>query len=144
MRNNKKSAGIAVIYKNKILLVHPYRGPWKGSFSIPKGGLEIGETILDGAIRELKEEVGISLNKTLFKEHDYFLTVYKSGKTVYYWIHIIQSLSEIGLQSEVVPKNQLQAEEVDWAGFVSFEDAKTKILIGQLAILDKIQERRVF
>jgi len=56
-------------------------------------------------------------------------------KTVHYYTLEITQLSQIGLESDVVPKNQLQLEEVDWAGFVSIEDARKRMWSKLLGIL---------
>ena len=55
------SAGIAILYNQKILLCHPTTLPWVNSFSIPKGGVDDGETLLEAALRETREEVGINI-----------------------------------------------------------------------------------
>lgn len=134
-----KSAGVVIIYKNKILLVHPTGSKrYYYNYSFPKGQVEEGEEIIDCALRELKEEVGISLNKNQLdkKMHTipYIANKNKKGvtkgsvyKTVYYWTCHIDDLSEIGLKSEVVPKNQLQKSEVDWAGFVPADQVEKRI-----------------
>ena len=54
-----------------------------------------------------------------------------------YFILRISDLSEIGLTSDRVPKDQLQLEEVDWAGFVKIIDAYPKMNTYQRIILDK-------
>ena len=51
-----ESAGLLIIQDNKILLAHPTNAPWYGSYTIPKGKVEDGETYIDTAIRETKEE----------------------------------------------------------------------------------------
>ena len=48
----KTSAGLAIIYDNKILLAHTTSRGWYGSYGIPKGGIDKGESKLDAAIRE--------------------------------------------------------------------------------------------
>lgn len=57
----QKSATVAVIHSNKVLLLR--RGPtakWKaGRYCLPGGKLEKGETLKDGALRELFEETSI-------------------------------------------------------------------------------------
>lgn len=57
----QKSATVAAIHSNKILLLR--RGPtakWKaGMYCLPGGKLEKGETLKDGALRELFEETSI-------------------------------------------------------------------------------------
>ena len=135
------SSGLAIIYQQKILLVHPKNARWTNSFSIPKGHVEAEESALEAAIRETQEEVGISVRYSLIKMPalETFYIKQKTGKPwkklSYFLVHI-NSLSEIGLSSEIVPKSQLQYEEVDWAGFVSFEDAKVKMIPALLKIIE--------
>ncbi len=56
----EKSAGLVIFHKGnsgtKYLLLHYDAGHW----DFPKGHLEEGETDMDAALRELKEETGIS------------------------------------------------------------------------------------
>ena len=57
------SAGAVVLNdEGKILLI---RGPHRG-WEFPGGVIEIGETIQDGVIREVKEETGIDIEVTKF------------------------------------------------------------------------------
>ena len=111
----KISAGLAIIYDNKVLLCHTTNRGWYGSYGIPKGGIEKGESKLDAAIRETKEEVGIRVPKNLIDktEHTFTLTTrkYKYTKIVYYFIVNISDLSQIGLKDLRVPKKQLQLKE---------------------------------
>jgi len=129
----KKSAGIVILYKDKMLACHPTGWKWHNSYSIPKGGIEEGESILDAALRECKEEVGISINSKQLDDKMYQIEYQSSNKKkgiykiVYYWLCRIENLSEIGLKDEVVPKNQLQREEVDWAGFLDYKEANHRL-----------------
>jgi ADP-ribose pyrophosphatase YjhB (NUDIX family) len=134
------SAGLAIIYKSKILLVHPKNARWTNSYSIPKGHVELGETSLEAAIRETKEEVGIEfhINTIQGPEMELFYLKNKDGKPwkkLSYYIVKIEDLKQIGLDSEIVPKEQLQATEVDWAGFVPFEEAKTRMIPALVKII---------
>ncbi len=135
------SAGLAIIFQKKILLVHPKNARWYSSHSIPKGHLEIGETALEAAIRETKEEVGIEfhINTINSPEQEVFYIKQKTGKPwkkISYFVVNIDSLDQIGLTDEVVPQSQLQAEEVDWAGFVPFEKARTRMIPALLKIIE--------
>lgn len=128
------SAGICFIYNNKILFCHPTNASWKGTFSPPKGGVDEGETYLEAAIREAKEEVGIEVSLNQIENIDNPLEViyYKRKnkdaihKIVYLFIVRVNNLSEIGLESEIAPKEQLQIEEVDWAEFLNKEEIADK------------------
>lgn len=132
------SAGILFIYKNKLLLVHPTGKSWYGSYSYPKGKIEKNETPLDAAIRETKEEIGIDTPINLLDKKQYQLNYKiknKGQKIAFYYICRINNLSDINLNNEVVPKNQLQLNEVDWAGFVDYNDAKKRLSKAFLPLL---------
>ena len=124
------SAGIVIIYDNKILLVHHTGHSFQYGYGIPKGHIENNETIKDAAIRETEEEVGIKIKPNQLNNKTYRLHYKKAGeiyKIVDYFVLHIKNLSEIGLSNTVIPKNQLQVNETDWAGFMEISDAKKKI-----------------
>lgn len=137
----KKSAGLAIIYDNKILLAHTTSRGWYGSYGIPKGGIDNGESKLDAAIRETREEVGINIPKKLIDPTEYTFTVStkKYGhKIVYYYIVKIDDLSQIGLKDLRVPKKQLQVEEVDWAGFLDYKEAMKRVMKSQISLVNNL------
>jgi 8-oxo-dGTP pyrophosphatase MutT (NUDIX family) len=137
----KKSAGLAIIYDNKILLAHTTSRGWYGSYGIPKGGIDDGESKLDAAIRETQEEVGINIPKKLIDPTEYTFTVStkKYGhKIVYYYIVKIDDLSQIGLKDLRVPKKQLQIEEVDWAGFLDYKEAMKRVMKSQIPLVNNL------
>lgn len=139
----KKVAGVCIIYENKILLVHPTNASWqKRTLGIPKGKVETGEDVLTGAIRELKEETGISLNPSILSRSEPYVcnTYNKKGdieKQLIYFLHEVTSLSEIGMTSLRISNDNLQKEEIDWAGFLSADEAYPKISKWQLIVLDR-------
>lgn len=137
----KKSAGLAIIYDNKILLAHTTSRGWFGSYGISKGGIDNGESNLDAAIRETKEEVGITIPKNLIDktEHTFTVSTKKYGnKIVYYYVVQISNLSQIGLKDLKVPKKQLQLEEVDWAGFLDYREATKRIMKSQAVLINNM------
>lgn len=136
------AAGVVLIYNNKILLVHPTNSSWKKpTLGIPKGKLDrYDEDPMDAALRELEEETGITLTPDQLDSRPHDIIFWKDGKPdgkMIYFICEIQDLSEIGLTSERLPKGQLQAEEVDWGGFLSADEAYPKMSNSQLIILDR-------
>jgi 8-oxo-dGTP pyrophosphatase MutT (NUDIX family) len=141
----KISAGLAIIYDNKVLLAHTTNRGWYGSYGIPKGGIEKGESKLQAAIRETKEEVGISVPKNLIDKTEHTFTVttrkYKYTKIVYYFIVKISDLSQLGLKELRVPKKQLQTEEVDWAGFIDYKEAQKRIMKSQQVVINNLVGR---
>ena len=142
----KNAAGVAIVWENSILLVHPTNASWrKPTLGIPKGGIEEGEDPLDAAIRELKEETGILIRPDQLDPEPLVANNYNSDgvfkwQLVYFVMHI-NDLSEIGITDGTrVPKEQLQLEEVDWAGFVPIIDAYPKMHRSQMIMLDRLNK----
>jgi predicted NUDIX family NTP pyrophosphohydrolase len=126
----EKSAGLVILKNNKVLLCHPTNSGWVGTFSLPKGNNNTGEDNLTAAIRETKEEIGIDIPIDIIDKTEYIVNYSdkkgKHFKTVYYYI---VNLNKHNFDiPDKIPKEQLQPEEVDWAGFIPIEEAKTKIL----------------
>lgn len=136
------SAGIAIYYDNKILLIHPSKNPMFGTWSVPKGAIENGETPLEAALRETKEEVGIELDPAVITtEPILFKYTNKKNvtfKKVYVFSLHVKSLSELGLDNEMVPLNQLQRKEVDMAYFFTKTNAKDYMFWRFIPLLDEI------
>jgi 8-oxo-dGTP diphosphatase len=52
-------AGVVCLRGAEVLLVRRGQAPRKGEWSIPGGRVELGETVAQAALRELKEETGV-------------------------------------------------------------------------------------
>ncbi|MEA2030849.1 MAG: NUDIX hydrolase [candidate division Zixibacteria bacterium] len=57
-----------------VILIERGFGPFKGSWALPGGGVEIGETVEQAAVREAKEETGLDIKL------DYLIGVYSDPK----------------------------------------------------------------
>jgi 8-oxo-dGTP pyrophosphatase MutT (NUDIX family) len=121
----KESAGLVIIYDDKILLVHPTGSKWWGTYSIPKGHIEEGEDHLEAAIRETEEETGLKIseyqtnpeNEGYINYRDEHGNLYK--RIYFYVIRLKNSIN--------IDKSKLQKEEVDWIGFLTKEEAEKRI-----------------
>lgn len=126
---SKTSAGIAIIYDRKILLVHPTRGA-DNMWGIPKGGLDDNETPLQAAIRETWEEVGWSIKQEELEPNpivfDYTDKKGKKYKSVHCYVFKLQQLPAF-VENQELPLSMLQIEEVDKAKFFSLKEAEKKI-----------------
>lgn len=138
----KVSAGLAIIWEDKVLLAHTTGRNFKTGYGIPKGGIEKGETQLDAAIRETSEEIGINVPRSLVSSNSYQFGVnakkwgYK--KIVHYYIVQIDSLDQIGLKEPKVPKSQLQLEEINDARFMDYKQASKVINVSQKDLLSNL------
>ena len=122
------SAGLVIIQNNKILLGHPTNAQWKHSYSFPKGGLEVGENNIEAALRETKEEVGLDIPINIIGRKNEYLIEYKNKlgklyKKVFYYVIYLDN----DTYSEVLDSKTLQISEIDWAGFLTKEEAEEKI-----------------
>lgn len=55
------SVGAAVLDGTRLLLIRRGQEPSKGLWSVPGGVIELGETVQDAVIREVREETGIDV-----------------------------------------------------------------------------------
>ncbi len=149
----KKSAGILLYRKRKgdieVFLVHPGGPLWskkdKGYWSIPKGLIEEGEDIFETALREFKEETGFSIEpKNPISLSPVRL---KSGKIVHAFAIEgdcdPEKLSSNTFRMEWPPKSGKIREfpEIDRGEWFSLEEAKRKINIGQVSLLEELKRR---
>ena len=139
---DKKVAGVAIIYQNKILLVHPTNASWqKPTLGIPKGKVEDGEDVLTASLRELKEETGISLDASVLYNEPYVTDIYDNRgnvkKQLIYFVCNINNLNALHMDRLTVDRSRLQIKEVDWAGFLGPDEAYPRTTAFQRIILDR-------
>ena len=63
------AASVAVFRQNRVLLAARTRPPYAGAFSLPGGLVELGETLAEAALRELREEVAVEAQIIGFNRH---------------------------------------------------------------------------
>ena len=148
----KKSAGLLLYRFQKqqlqVMLVHPGGPFWTkkdaGAWSIPKGEFDDIEEPLKAAIRETKEETGITVSGSFIE-----LTVVKqkSGKLIYAWA--LQSDTDTSkivsntFDIEWPPKSgKLKSfPEIDKAQWFNLDEALVKIVVGQAPLLPELQTK---
>ena len=63
------AVSIAVFREGRVLLATRTKPPFDGIFSLPGGVVEIGESLADAALRELREEVDVDAEIVAFNRH---------------------------------------------------------------------------
>jgi len=136
----QKSAGIIFLYDGKMLLTHSKNSKWFGTFMPPKGCIEGYETKKEAACRETEEEIGIHVDPSLLGQMH--TIQYKKKEKIYKEVYIfecfVKNLKDLGLEREEVPKENLQLEEIDYAKFMSKEEARERIFHRYEILLDLI------
>jgi predicted NUDIX family NTP pyrophosphohydrolase len=145
----KLSAGLLMFRKcdseMQVFLVHPGGPFWKkkdlGAWSIPKGEYEKGEDPLDAAKREFEEETGI-------KPEGEFVALDQirqpSGKIIAAWAFegdcSPKELRSNSFSMQWPPKSGRKQEfpEVDRADWFRVDDARKRIVKGQIGFLDQL------
>ena len=68
MKRPRTGVSIAVFGSEGVLLVQRGKAPYSGYWSLPGGSQEFGETLEKAALRELREETGLSAGTIRFAE----------------------------------------------------------------------------
>lgn len=148
----KKSAGILVYRKKgkeiEYLLVHPggplYKNKEVNCWSIPKGEYDDNEDAFEAAKREFFEETGIRIDGDFIS----LKTVKQNGgKVVSAWA------VEADIDTSKIRSNTFELEwppksgkyqkhpEIDRAEWFNYEEAKKKILKGQIPVIDELNDK---
>ena len=84
-RGQKRAAGVVVVRDTsdgpRVLLLRAYR-----NWDLPKGRLEPGETPLEGAMREAREETGLDDLEFAWGEQSIDTEPYAGGKVVRFYV----------------------------------------------------------
>jgi len=136
------SAGLAIIQNGSILLGHPKGQKWYGTYSIPKGHVEEGEDLLEAAIRETREEVGITIDiEDVISREPNFID-YKDAKgNLYKRVYYFLVNPKVPIKQSAINPDKA---EIDWAGFILKDAAENRIFWRLKPVLDHIEEVKEF
>ena len=131
----------ALIQDNKILLIERNRGDYVGLLALPGGKIEVNEHISTAAIREIKEETGIS---SIFKKHLGVVSehlVENSEISTHLILHVCE-LEPISTKIKITEEGK-----PEWYDLETLEKWKSKIIPSDFLMIDKMilkQEKNYF
>jgi len=85
--------GAVVVMEGRVLLVRRGNEPLKGHWSLPGGLLELGESLTDGVVREVREETGLTVEPVELIE--LLDRIYREGERVRYHYVIADYLCRV-------------------------------------------------
>ncbi len=110
--------GAIVVHDGMVLLVERGKPPHKGEWAIPGGKLQWGETLQQGAEREILEETGITI---------------EAGELLYHFEHIVSAETGapefhyvvLDLAGRYISGSPLAADDAADARWVSLDDLES-------------------
>lgn len=108
--NPRIVAGCLPVFGSKVLLCKRAIPPRKGFWNLPAGYLEIGETVKEGALRELKEEANATME--VIRLH----CVYDLPHTAQVYLHFLGEMKtpEFSPGPESLEVRLFEEEEIPW------------------------------
>ena len=122
--------GAVIVHEGRVVLVQRGTEPLKGQWSIPGGGLEVGETLRQCAVREAREETGLEIEAG--EVLDVFDAIYAQadGRILYHYVLIDFACRLVGGElragGDAVQAKWVAPQELD--GYEIAETAKTVIV----------------
>jgi len=121
-----EGAYVAVWHGERLLMI---RNSYRTRLSLPAGGLERGETPVQAALRELREEVGIESDAESLR---YFGEIVDSNGYAEDHAHVFE------LRCAEEPRPAVDGREVVWAGMLGVEEALER---GVVSVVRQYLER---
>lgn len=109
--------GAIIFCKGKILLEKRNNEPGRGKWSVPGGMVELGETLEQTVVREVKEETSLSVNNPVLIDATTQITSDENGKVKYHFI-IVDYLVEL---KGGKPEAASDAAALEWVPMAEIE-----------------------
>lgn len=72
--------------RREVLLVRRGSPPAEGRWAFPGGSLELGETLAEGAVREVREETGLTIGPPRFVTHHEVVERDRKGQVLWHYV----------------------------------------------------------
>jgi len=110
--------GAILIHEGRILLEKRKNAPGKGKWSVPGGLVELGESIEQAVIREVKEETGLKVEEPRLIDVVDDVSLDEKGAVKYHFVIVDYVINVV----RGVPKAASDAEDLKWVPFSEVEE----------------------
>ena len=116
---NKPIVGVGAIIldEDRILLEKRKNSPGKGKWSVPGGLVDLGETVEEAIIREVKEETGLEVYDPRLVDVVSYVSLDEGGSVMYHYVIIDYLVTSRGGN----PKAASDAEDLKWVPLCKVE-----------------------
>jgi len=110
-------AGALIFRDGKLLLVKRGAQPGFGKWSVPGGLVELGESVQDAMVREVKEEVGFDVEVVKLTDVADTITLDRNGRVQYHFV-VVNFLArivggELKTATDIMEARWVPVDEVD-------------------------------
>jgi ADP-ribose pyrophosphatase YjhB (NUDIX family) len=117
--NTAAATGLIIVSDNKIVLLERAKEPATGKYDLPGGFVDIGEGVMEGLLRECREELNWAPDESKLKLCASFANVYPYKNIVYNTCDMFFSVEQNGLTKKDFT---LQLSEVSDVHFVDIQN----------------------
>ena len=129
----------AIIREERILIVRRGRAPARGVYTLPGGGVEAGETLVEAAKREVKEETGLDVAPVALAGHREAIVLDRDGRVERHFV--ILCFAAHWLSGEPVLNEEL--DDARWLAAAELTGLRTTEGLAEIvaAAFERLAER---
>lgn len=113
-----------IVFEEKILLCNTKS---TGKYSLPGGGIDVGEGVQDALLREVYEECGISVNLDGFLGIDENLCYYNPTDEAWHVIAMFYLCTPTTFELSTPDEHELEAEKPQWIPIKNLKEEQFQV-----------------